>query len=866
MPEDQPNTKEAFLRAIRTTPIIDHHAHPLLKPNAIKACPLMPTTVEAHSDTIYGSRTGLAHIRAVKHLSALLGCEMTWDAVEAAIATKQGGDYNKWIQRCLAGIETVFIDDGPGDAAKFERYNYLDAFTRSPSKRIVCIEEVAAKCIHRACIVFSEPTEAFPRAIENLVGAIKQSLDDPEVVGFKSVICLRTGPAISPIVDIEVLQQAFEGIFKDRKPEGLDRLTRLTRLNHAPLNDYFLHILAGLIRNDEGRHKKPLQFDTGVGDNDQALAASTPAHLQEFIKTYPDVPMVILHAGYPFTRETGYLAAMYDNVYADIGGVFPFLSRDGQEEVVRHILELTPGSKVLWSTDGHYLPETYLLAVDQVRNALQAVLFDYVCNRDLKWAQATQIVKNILFNNANTLYDLRLELCPLAVSSGSDLHAPEKENVAILTQFLKDKEEPCFLRVYWNDFTATPRMKAIPIRRVWSLLHSGEGIISLGVTKAGLGLLQIDVPVKNVSPTGEYRLHPDLRSLRVGPRKGHITAMADFKEKDGSAVKLCPRSLLKSVLERGANQGLEFTLGFEIELVLFRRTNETKYEPLDGDGHAWSVSRAMEHEASAEVLEDAIKQLDAAGIYIEMVHAESANGQYEIVLSKATALEAVDTLLYARDVISNCATAKGFRMTLHPKPYAMSCGTAAHVHMSISSSNGSDDKVWKPFYAGILKHLRAIAAFTYSNITSYDRVQDGCWAGGTWVAWGTQNRETPLRKIEGSHWELKCIDGLANPYLALSAVLMAGTQGVADKEELAWGDCTEDPALLSPSERQRLNVQMRLPRSIWEALEALTQDLELCELLGHELVQRYSDVKVAETEMLEEMGEKERWQWIVERY
>ncbi|CAG9953967.1 unnamed protein product [Clonostachys rosea f. rosea IK726] len=863
MPENQPNTKEAFLRAIRTTPIIDHHAHPLLKHSAINTCPLMPTIIGVHSDTMYGSRTGLAHIRAITHLSALLGCETTWDAVEAAIVRRQGEEYNKWIQRCLSGIDSVLVDDCLGDAEKFEPYNHLDIFTRSPSKRIICIEEVAAKCIDLACVAYSEPTEAFSRAIKNFIGAIEKRLDDPAVAGFKSIISLRTELAISPAINVELLQQVFQRILNDK---NLGNLDALTGFGHAPLNDYFLHILASLIQNDEGGHKKPIQFDTGVGGHDRPLTASSPAHLQEFIRTYPDVPIVILHAGYPFTRETGYLAAMYGNVYADMGGVFPLLSRNGQEEVVRHILELTPVSKILWSTDGYYLPETYLLAVDQVRNALQAVLSDYVCNGDLTWAQATQIVKDILFNNANTVYNLRLELRPLAVSPGIDHHASGKENVAILTRFLKDKEEPCLLRVCWNDFTATPRMRTMPIRRVWSLLHSGEELFSLGVTKAGLGLLQTDVPVKDISPTGEYRLHPDFRSLRVGPRNGHITVMADFKEKDGSAVKLCPRSLLKSTLERGANRGLEFTLGFEVELVLFRRTNETKYEPLDGDGHAWSASRAMDHEASIDVLEDAMKQLDAAGIYIEMVHAESANGQYEIVLPKAPALEAVDTLLYARDVVSNCATTKGFRMTLHPKPYAMSCGTAAHVHMSISSSNGSDEKVWKPFYAGVLKHLRAIAAFTYSNITSYDRVQDGCWAGGTWVAWGTQNRETPLRKIEGSHWELKCIDGLANPYLALSAVLLAGMQGVADKEELVWGDCIEDPALLSSSERQRLNVQARLPRSIWEALEALTQDSVLRELLGHELVQRYLDVKAAETEMLEKMGEQERSRWIMERY
>jgi glutamine synthetase len=186
--------------------------------------------------------------------------------------------------------------------------------------------------------------------------------------------------------------------------------------------------------------------------------------------------------------------------------------------------------------------------------------------------------------------------------------------------------------------------------------------------------------------------------------------------------------------------------------------------------------------------------------------------------------------------------------------------------MSISSPVGSDKEVYEPFYAGVLKHLRAIAAFTYSSMVSYERVLDGSWAGGTWVAWGTQNREVPLRKIEDSHWEIKCIDGLANPYLSLAAILLAGTKGVADREELIWGDCSKDPALLSSSEREELNMNTRLPRSIEEALDSLKEDAELTELLGPEVVQRYIDVKKAETSIIETMGYEERTQWIMERY
>lgn len=135
-----------------------------------------------------------------------------------------------------------------------------------------------------------------------------------------------------------------------------------------------------------------------------------------------------------------------------------------------------------------------------------------------------------------------------------------------------------------------------------------------------------------------------------------------------------------------------------------------------------------------------------------------------------------------------------------------------------------------------------------------------------WVTWGTQNREAPLRKIEGSHWELKCLDGLANPYLALAAVLLAGARGVTDGEALTWADCEIDPATLTDNDRRELRVSEMLPASVEEALQALDEDEGLVEMLGAELVEKYTAVKEFELKLLSSMGEEERRKWIMERY
>lgn len=165
-------------------------------------------------------------------------------------------------------------------------------------------------------------------------------------------------------------------------------------------------IAAGLAESGKA---KPLQFHTGLGDNDISLLASNPAHLQPLVAEFATVPIVLLHSSYPYTKEAGYLATVYPNAYLDIGEVFPMVSRSGQETIIREALELTPMSKILWSTDGHLQAETYWLANVQGREALENIFVEMVQEGDLTTDQALRAAEDILFNNSNRLYDLRLQ-------------------------------------------------------------------------------------------------------------------------------------------------------------------------------------------------------------------------------------------------------------------------------------------------------------------------------------------------------------------------------------------------------------------------------------------------------------------------
>jgi len=186
---------------------------------------------------------------------------------------------------------------------------------------------------------------------------------------------------------------------------------------------------------------------------------------------------------------------------------------------------------------------------------------------------------------------------------------------------------------------------------------------------------------------------------------------------------------------KAGEHDISFLAGFEVEVVFMRRKivgGEFRYggTPMNEGGHAWSAARAMQRGDTLDLLEKIFDDLTNAGIEVQQFHPEASPGQYEFVLAPQSPLQAVDTLLAAREIISLAAANADLRATYFPKPSAMHPGTGAHLHVSMTP-----DSVWSSFYAGVLSHLRAISAFTYPNDASYERVVDGCWAGSTFVAW-----------------------------------------------------------------------------------------------------------------------------------
>ncbi|KAH6637610.1 hypothetical protein C7974DRAFT_389857 [Boeremia exigua] len=964
-------------------PIIDNHAHNLILPTHADTIPFETITSEAQGRALRDTFKSLAHLRAARQLRELyqLDENASWTEILEQREEWLHSDHERLNQRCFEGVTALLIDDGLAEPGKVHPYDWHDRYTDAPSKRIVRIETVAERLMEDIVKDSDEDdlgkahfyTKTWTTFMDDFERKIQDSIDDREVVGFKSVICYRTGLDVEE--DYERAAKAVGYPF-ERYVKSCVR-KRSFRIERKALNDYLVLRTLEILSDHVGRSddfSKPLQLHTGLGDNDIDLSLSNPAFLQPLIENYPNVPFVILHSAYPYTREAGYLATVYKHVYLDIGEVFPMVSRDGQKAILRQALELVPGSKLLYSSDGHWFPETFWLANKQFREVWLELLIEYVEKTDLTTNQAIGMTRDILFNNSNALYKLRYEalftdippeppkqltfnpksveepqprpqsqiqppITPIPmpspprrstasrsdsqISPGQRSASPYEPppgpppgfsqlyDVALFDDFRRQNPSVNFVYVQWLDYMATMRVRVLPIKEFTRIIYEGQRI---GIAQGNTGTLQNDALTPVVNTTGQIYVEPDLRSLCRAHDKDPLkaaTVMSYWRSEDGRPLPSCPRNNLDSLVrELQEKYNTTLQVGFEIEVTFLSHDKpinpfnseqkQSTYAPVT-DVHAWSTLTPTQW-LQTTMLGEIATSLATMGIDLQQFHAESGPGQYEFILPPAPPLLAIDTLLQTRQVIAQIAALHGARATLHPKPFgAKGAGSAAHAHISLQPPARDKDF----FVGGVLKHLPALCAFTMPDAQSYGRVADDQWSGGSWVAWGTQNRECPLRRVEEGRWEVRCLDGLANMYFVIAGVVAAGMLGLSSVSAappvpgpvydqagpgaaehggvgLAEGedrlrqsgseaaykemDLPVNPSTLDDEGRARYGITRKMPKSFDEAYSALRADGQLKEALGSGLVRDYLTMKDYEQEMLDKMDEAKRREWLIERY
>ncbi|KAF9652156.1 amidohydrolase 2 [Thelephora ganbajun] len=384
-------------------PAIDNHAHPLLKEEYRRSLPFEGVISEARPNAIGDAIHSLPGYRAARQIAELYGLDPGADWEEI----KSHRDTLEYDQLCdmnmqKSGIQCLFLDDGlRGVQEMANDLGWHGRFTNDSVYRLVRIESIAEDILKSLPPTGRDVLVAFASA---LYTKLRDLARDPVVVGFKSVVAYRTGLSINiNSDDVSNVERSIVATLSSwkRKAKGSDVL----RLADKPLNDFVVRTALSIATE----FNKPVQFHTGLGDPDVILTLSSPAQMQPIIEAYPKVTFILLHGSYPYSRDAGYLASTYQNVYVDFGEVFPVVSRHGQYAVVKQLLEMTPISKIVWSTDGHWWPETFYLAAIQTREVLYEVLSEFIQKGDMSERQAISLTKKALFENANKVYNLGLK-------------------------------------------------------------------------------------------------------------------------------------------------------------------------------------------------------------------------------------------------------------------------------------------------------------------------------------------------------------------------------------------------------------------------------------------------------------------------
>jgi uncharacterized protein len=367
-------------------PIVDNHCHSLLRVQPADDDAFRIHLTETYFPEV--ARDDVPHTLlyhwTIRELAGLLDCEPTPDAVHAArLARGLGPLVREIVER--ANFKTWLIDTGYGGDTTYS-LDELRLLAPCRIEEILRLEPMIERLI-----LESADFDAF-------IDAYRAELEDLRargIVGLKSVIAYRTGLHVE-LVEQPDAEAAFADVHERARRDGRIRIASKPLLDH----------LVVLAVEAAARQEVPIQFHTGLGDPDLDLTLVDPAALRVlFSDLFRAAPIVLLHTGYPYVRSLAYLAAMFPNVYADMGEAILFAAGEATQ-ITRELLGLAPASKILFSTDASLVPELYWVGARLGRRALGRVLDEHVAEGTIDERTAIDWAERILWRNSERVYGL----------------------------------------------------------------------------------------------------------------------------------------------------------------------------------------------------------------------------------------------------------------------------------------------------------------------------------------------------------------------------------------------------------------------------------------------------------------------------
>ncbi len=370
--------------------VVDNHCHPVLLEQQMETLRYRGYFTEA-SDPSFASEhvaNSVYYLWMLRQLALLFGCQDK-GSEEEVLAARGRLDADSLLERFYraAAIDTLILDVAHPQADICYSPERMGELGHCRTARMLRLETLMQDLIVEVGD-FDEVVARYSVALANLRAR--------GYVALKSIAAYRTGLNIARWSKDQAVSS-----FREARADIRDGVLRIV---HKPLLDYLLHVAFG----HAAEQALPVQFHTGYGDSDTDMRLGNPLHLRDVLEeeAYREMRVVLLHESYPYTQLGAYLAAVYPQVYFDLSYTIPFVERLEMLNFTRQALAVAPASKLMYSSDGIFLPEMHWAAAIRGRSVLGQVLDEMIENDEIDEEQGYLLARQVLHDTAYALYRL----------------------------------------------------------------------------------------------------------------------------------------------------------------------------------------------------------------------------------------------------------------------------------------------------------------------------------------------------------------------------------------------------------------------------------------------------------------------------
>ena len=398
-----------------------------------------------------------------------------------------------------------------------------------------------------------------------------------------------------------------------------------------------------------------------------------------------------------------------------------------------------------------------------------------------------------------------------------------------------------YFLISYTDLFGVTRAKLVPAAAIGAMQRDGAGF-------AGFATWLDQTPAHP-----DLFAKPDPDSLIQLPWKPEVGWLASELWMEGKEIPDYPRGVLKRVIRAANGKGWRMKTGVECEYFLITPDGKAISDAHDTQDKPCYDQQALMRRY--DVVTEICDCMQTLGWKPYQNDHEDANGQFEMNWEYDDCLVTADRHVFFKYMVKSIAEKHAFRATFMPKPFLNLTGNGCHAHVSLWNKMGKTNLFHDPkgelglsklayrFLGGVLHSAEELCAFFTPTVNSFKRFNaQTTLSGATWspnaVTYGGNNRTHMVRIPDAGRFELRLMDGAANPYLLQAGVLAAGMDGIENGR-----DPGKRLDINMYTEGQTLKNVRRLPLNLLDALRVMEKSKMLRNAFGGDFIDSYVKLK-----------------------